>query len=88
MPRLTTDVHYARVCAAIASARGASPELEGVDTETREPIDYEDYWWMDWHGWGVDDYRTTHYLRVTDILRRIQANQRCFHVEPSDAPPS
>ena len=76
MARLSADVHYARVCAAIASARGASPELEGQDTDTREPIDYEDYWWMHSHGWGVDDYRTENYLRVTDILRRIQVNQK------------
>ena len=64
---------YARVCAAIASARGATPELEGMNSDTREPIDYEDYWWMHAHGWGVDDYRRVEYARVTDILCRIKA---------------
>jgi len=40
---------------------------------SREPIDYEDYWWMHAHGWGVDDYRRVEYARVTDILCRIRA---------------
>ena len=64
---------HARVCAEIASARGATLELEGIDSDTREAIDYEDYWWMHYHGWGVDDYRTTGYARASDILRRIEA---------------
>ena len=64
---------HVRVCAAIASARGATPELEGINTDTRDAIDYEDYWWMNWHGWRVDDYRRVGYARVTDILCRIKA---------------
>lgn len=66
---------YNMVCKSIASARGSSLELEGIDTDTRESIDYEDYWWMDWHGWDVNDFRHEDYRRVSDILRRIKKDK-------------